>query len=385
MRLTHEPPRLTSRPATLAALAEVTRELAAASRPADLRHVACAGAQRVIDADRCRIVAADTVDLGAQLLLAGPGEDTLAVPLAGADGLLGTLVAERERPFDTTDQHLLDVIAHQLSAGLQRAELLTRVADEHLVADVLAALAEGRTADAEAGARAAGLDLERAYVFTMLEPLAAAGNRGWVEAAARAEARLRLVLPGLLADLDEERMRLLVPAAGASDLERLDAELERVTGDEQLVAGRSELRRGAAAGARGQSEAASAILVTRAVAPAGGSRAYGSLGVYRYLAQVPADSTPDERHAAAIAVLAAYDAKRRTELLATLERHLGDRGALAATARALYIHTNTLRQRLDRIERLTGLALADEDLLSLELALKLSRLRGTPAAAPPTT
>jgi DNA-binding PucR family transcriptional regulator len=310
-----------------------------------------------------------------------PGEDTLAVPLAGADGLLGTLVAERGRPFHVADAHLLEVIAHQLSAGLQRAELLTRVADEHLVADVLAALAEGRTTDAEAEARAAGLDLDRPYVMTILEPLEAVGDRGWAETAARAELRLRQVLPGLLADLGEERMRLLVPAAGASDLERLDAELARVSVEQRLAAGRSELHRGAAAGARGQSEAASAITVARAVAPAGGSRAYASLGVYRYLAQVPADWTPDERHARAIAALAAYDAKRRTELLATLERHLGDRGALAATARALYIHTNTLRQRLDRIERLTGLALADEDLLSLELALKLSRLRRTPAAA----
>jgi len=97
---------------------------------------------------------------------------------------------------------------------------------------------------------------------------------------------------------------------------------------------------------------------------------------YRYLAQLPAGHAPDERHATAIATLAAYDAKRRTELLGTLERHLGDRGALAATARALYIHTNTLRQRLDRIEALTGLDLAAEDLLSLELALKLARLHG---------
>jgi DNA-binding PucR family transcriptional regulator len=84
----------------------------------------------------------------------------------------------------------------------------------------------------------------------------------------------------------------------------------------------------------------------------------------------------EERYAAALGTLAAYDAKRRTALLETLERHLGDRGALVATARALFIHTNTLRQRLERIEALTGLDLAQEDLLSLELTLKLERLHG---------
>jgi DNA-binding PucR family transcriptional regulator len=52
------------------------------------------------------------------------------------------------------------------------------------------------------------------------------------------------------------------------------------------------------------------------------------------------------------------------------------------SARALYIHPNTLRQRLARIESLTDLNLDDADLLSLELAIKLARLHGRPAARP---
>ena len=48
---------------------------------------------------------------------------------------------------------------------------------------------------------------------------------------------------------------------------------------------------------------------------------------------------------------------------------------MLTTARNLYIHANTLRQHLERIEQVTGLALADEDLLGLELALKLAHLR----------
>ena len=47
---------------------------------------------------------------------------------------------------------------------------------------------------------------------------------------------------------------------------------------------------------------------------------------------------------------------------------------MAASARSLYIHPNTVRQRLERIERITGLDLREEDLLSLELALKVARL-----------
>ena len=47
---------------------------------------------------------------------------------------------------------------------------------------------------------------------------------------------------------------------------------------------------------------------------------------------------------------------------------------MVETARALYIHPNTLRQRLARIERVPGSTLDREDLLSLELAVKLVRL-----------
>ena len=76
--------------------------------------------------------------------------------------------------------------------------------------------------------------------------------------------------------------------------------------------------------------------------------------------------------------LIAYDSKRRTALLDTLERYLAERRSVIESARALYIHPNTLRQRLARIEELTGLKLDADDLLSLELAIKLARLHGRP-------
>jgi DNA-binding PucR family transcriptional regulator len=72
-----------------------------------------------------------------------------------------------------------------------------------------------------------------------------------------------------------------------------------------------------------------------------------------------------------------YDRRRRSQLVVTLEQYLRDRRSHATTARALYIHPNTLRQRLERIEKLSGLDLGAEDLLSLELAVKLVRLRSS--------
>jgi DNA-binding PucR family transcriptional regulator len=78
-----------------------------------------------------------------------------------------------------------------------------------------------------------------------------------------------------------------------------------------------------------------------------------------------------------------YDERRETQLLGTLEQYLADRRVGTTTARKLFIHANTLRQRLDRIQKLTELDLATEDLLSLELAVKLVRLRRAGGGAPP--
>ena len=73
-------------------------------------------------------------------------------------------------------------------------------------------------------------------------------------------------------------------------------------------------------------------------------------------------------------ITTASNEETHAALLDTLEEYLAQRRSVAETARTLYIHPNTLRQRLARIERVTGLALEDEDLLALELAVKLVRL-----------
>ena len=361
--------------AALSALADVTRAIATATRREDLHRVACAGVRRMLGAEgSVRPARSGAVPR------AGAGERALVAPLTCGDADAGMLVAERGRPFTAEEARLLDAVGDQLASALHKAGLIERLTEEHLVRDLFDALAEGRPDVVESRARAAGHDLGQPHVVAVLEPLDEEPDAGWPEVAARVEARLRGAVPGALSDPGDDRVRALLPLGGGDEagaLARLDAELERLARDERLAGGRGEPRRGLGGDQRGLAEATSAARVARAVAPAGGARGYGDLGVYRYLAQLPAGHAPDERHATAIATLAAYDAKRRTELLATLERHLGDRGALAATARALYIHTNTLRQRLDRVEALTGLDLATEDLLSLELALKLARLHGT--------
>lgn len=63
------------------------------------------------------------------------------------------------------------------------------------------------------------------------------------------------------------------------------------------------------------------------------------------------------------------------DLLRTLEVHLESRTTLEGTARALYVHPNTVRYRLRRVETLTGRAPGEpRDALALRLGLILARL-----------
>jgi DNA-binding PucR family transcriptional regulator len=157
------------------------------------------------------------------------------------------------------------------------------------------------------------------------------------------------------------------------ELHRSLHELGRVRG---AAIGVSELGESPADSTRAYRESVDAATIGRALLGNGGAIAYSQLGAYRYLVQIGVQDAPRDRMRAAVDELIAYDAKRQTALLDTLEQYLAERRSVIESARALFIHPNTLRQRLGRIEELTGLALDQDDLLSLELAIKLARLHG---------
>ena len=119
--------------------------------------------------------------------------------------------------------------------------------------------------------------------------------------------------------------------------------------------GVSELHDSPADASRAYREALDAATIGRALLGDGGAIAYSQVGAYRYLVHIAAEDAPRDRMRAAVDVLIDYDRRRRTALLDTLERYLAERRSVIESARALFIHPNTLRQRLGRIEELTGL------------------------------
>ncbi|MBA3687356.1 MAG: PucR family transcriptional regulator ligand-binding domain-containing protein [Chloroflexi bacterium] len=96
------------------------------------------------------------------------------------------------------------------------------------------------------------------------------------------------------------------------------------------------------------------------------------MGLDRLLASVSAPELSAFRHTM-IEPLAAYDRAHRSNLLDTLEAYVATRNA-AEAARRLYVHYNTVRSRLARIEELIGPFLADtERLTGLAVALHIHR------------
>lgn len=311
----------------------------------------------------------------------------LAAPVAAGEQQLGVLTAVCDRQPPDEGEELLQAVAHQVALALKQVQLIERLTGENIIRDLFEALASGAVPVAEERARRARWDLARPHVFVRIAPAAAGlGERAWLEVGERVEQRLRRLSPSAFCDIGQESLRALLSlpgAAGAGQLAELDEALRDLGVGEQLVIGRSGLRSGVAEGAHSLREAADAAEIAGALMPEGGALAYESLGAYKYLVRLPLLDTPDDAQAAAVRRLAEYDARRRTQLVTTLERYLLDRRSIATTARALYIHPNTLRQRLERIEQLSGLNLATEDLLSLELAVKLMRLRATAPAQRP--
>jgi sugar diacid utilization regulator len=296
------------------------------------------------------------------------------------------LAATRARPsFGQEADELLRAVANQLAVALHKAELIERLTAENIVRDLFEALATGAGDVAEARARAAGCDLGRRHVVLHVQPVEGHGDpRPWPAVAERTEARLRRLAPGVVADAGRESLRALVPlrpGAGDAELEALERALHELGAAERVLVGVSAMRRGGTDGHHSLREAADAAQIARALVRGGGAMSYGELGAYRYLVRLPLDEAPADRHCEAVERLMDYDGRRRSQLVDTLEQYLRDRRSIATTARALFIHPNTLRQRLERIEKLSGLELADEDLLSLELAVKLVRLRSTARGA----
>jgi sugar diacid utilization regulator len=300
-------------------------------------------------------------------------------PLVVGEEQLGIICClAHDRQFADEDAELLGAVANQTAVGLKKTELIERLTAENLVRDMFEALASGSIEAATAKADEAGCDLRQPHLIVHAErtPHDSAGGAFWSDLAGRLDEELRRLGARSFLDSRPDRVRALVrpPVTWDDAVQKLRSACEPLGREGGLVVGLSEVGQGASGARRRIREAADAARIGGSLVAEGGAISYEQLGAYRYLVHLELDEAPRDRHSQSVEKLIEYDRRGNASLVDTLERYLADRGKIAATARALFVHPNTVRQRLDRIERVAALDLKSEDLLSLELALKLVRL-----------
>jgi DNA-binding PucR family transcriptional regulator len=122
-------------------------------------------------------------------------------------------------------------------------------------------------------------------------------------------------------------------------------------------------------------QAERAAQVAAAVSSFGDVVDWDELGVYRVLAELPADRFGPEVIHPALSLL--IDDPRTHSLIHTVERYLDNAGDAQATAAELFVHRTSLYHRLRRFERAAGFDLSSGgDRLIVHLGLKLARLQG---------
>ena len=401
----------------LTRLSRLSQRIAGVTRRADLYRVATTGIREMLPCDDCRlleldpggrliIVAADpphaaglgAVDGTAEVLLEmlqsspsetlrlrtvvgrvlgrdHPPEAALAVPVAAGPELLGALVVGAHEPWHEHAEDLLRAVAHQIAVALKKAEIIESLSEENTARELFGALEDARWDIAEARAHTLGCDLTMPHVMVEARPVGATMFQPDEEG--RLERALRQAKPGTVCDTNGRRLRAFIPArtAGVEAARAVSAGFDAIGREHGVVLGVSAARRGPDGTRTGIGEAQDAATVALALLDGGGALLYGEMGAYRYLVGLVETGGPDDELRRAVERLVEYDTARQTQLLTTLELFLTHGRSSTTTSRALTVHVNTLRQRLERIESLTGLQLDSQDLLALQLAIKVARLR----------
>lgn len=155
-------------------------------------------------------------------------------------------------------------------------------------------------------------------------------------------------------------------------VETLRRRLQQEYADMTFTAGVGRFGRGIEGIHSGYLEAEKAVRLGKLVWGEDGTVHFDDLGVYRILGQFHDRGELEAVYSETIGTLAEYDDTTQSHLVETLAEYFRNNCALAETADKLFIHANTLKYRLQKIEQLTGCSIHDaEQRLRLHIGLKI--------------
>jgi DNA-binding PucR family transcriptional regulator len=135
--------------------------------------------------------------------------------------------------------------------------------------------------------------------------------------------------------------------------------------------------------ARAEQVARKCLAVLLAIGRSGEGAGLHRLGAYGLLLNGVGSADIDDFVHQTLGPVLAYDHNRNAELLRTMEAYFAAGGNARRAAAGLFLHVNTLYQRLERLDEILGPGWRTGDqLLQVHLALKLRRLRFQAPAEP---
>jgi len=338
----------------------------------------------------------------------------LSAPLiAGAEHLgLINCYASKTRRYTPEDHTLLTTVANQAAMAIKNSHLVDMLAQKNLVKGFLDDLMFG-TYDSEDSLRQRanflGCDLSKPHVVAMLEiakiddpaaeknggqpntngvPLSADGpiedDRMAMHKRISGLVRRRIQdnFPGSMLHEHENLMTCIICLSKDPTGTRLKTWLRdlahqiRSEQNARLSIGIGNNCQGIAEYRRGFAEASEALHMGQSLNRDGGLTHFNDLGVYRYLYKIARMDDLRDMYQEQVAHIANYDRRKGTDLLDTLETYLECAGNLTKTSSKLFVHRNTLIQRLERLQSLCDIDLQERaNWLTLQVAIKVFKLR----------
>ncbi|MEV6442610.1 GAF domain-containing protein [Amycolatopsis sp. NPDC051716] len=298
------------------------------------------------------------------------GTDRSVAAVQAGDSYLGALVWSRPSGTgDDTDLRTLERATHILGLLILKERAVAE-AGERLSGELLTELMLGSPGIGpaqRARARARTIDVDRLDLVLVADSPAV--PPGDLARHLHDVARERAGLAG------EHLGRATMILPGADDeatVAEVHTRLRRTLGGPVLVVGER------AAGhdwARAFSLAGRCGAVMRALGHTDGGATTRQYALYAMVFDPERAGELDRFLTGSIGALLEYDRRRGTDLVGTLSAYYVHRANVAATARALHLHVNTLLKRLDRAGTVLGSDWRHENDLELQLGLRLHQLR----------
>ena len=326
-----------------------------------------------------------------------PGSGHCAVvPIVAGRVDHGRIVTFSAEPISDADVHCLERAATVAALAVTKGLAVAAVEDKYR-ADFLRDLLTGRTEDVRAAvahAASLGWDVDRPLVVAVAEldpgqvPASVSGLelRPVQERFVTAwQTVMRARDPGGPVASFNAEVVVLVGGVDNDGLDKLLGELDRqVAGDRgggrlSFSLGVSRLARAPSELPRAYEQARTAVRIGRRLQGPGARATFDQLGAYRLLALVP-DSSELRDYVTDVLGELGRDTTEAADLRHTLEVLIDTNGNVAETARRLHFHYNTLRYRIEKLERLVGPFTTNAALrLDLSLALRVRQMRGDTA------